>query len=114
MKILMICNNRDVSETIKEFLEVCGHKCEIATDRKSAVLLLFLNKFDVVIADLPLSDFDYSDLLVSLRCGSTTKVKVFIVAETDFSTNTTNILREVGITGVLKKPLSVKILEQML
>jgi DNA-binding response OmpR family regulator len=114
MKILMICNNRDVAETIKEFFDVCGHKCEVATDRKSAVLLLFLNKFDVVIADLPLPGFDYSDLLISLKCNTAAKVKVFIVAETDFSTNATNILREIGITGVLKKPISVKILERML
>jgi len=114
MKILMICNNRDVAETIKEFFDVCGHKCEVAADRKSAVLLLFLNKFDIVIADLPLPDFDYSDLLISLKRNGTTNAKVFIVAETDLSTSTTNILREVGITGVLKKPLSVRLLERML
>lgn len=114
MKILVLEQDESLSETYREFFEECGHKCQTACDRKSAILHLRSQKYDTLLADLPIPDFDFGDLLDTLHDNLLNKqIRIFVVRPFEFSVNTYNILKQIGITGFFTKSLSKSLLNQI-
>lgn len=114
MNILVMEQDECLSETYREFFEECGHKCQIACDRKSAILHLRSQKYDTLLADLPIPDFDFGDLLETLHDNPLNKkIRVFVVRPFEFSVSTYNVLKQIGIAGFFTKSLSKSILDQI-
>jgi DNA-binding response OmpR family regulator len=81
MKILVVENDKQLADTFKEFFEFYGHHCEIATNRNAAIMLLSAKKFNTIVADLPLSDFDCRSFVFNILANyPDKKVKVFVIS----------------------------------
>ena len=114
MRILVLEHDKALAQTYKEFFEACNHTCSLASDRRSAFLLLSTQRFDTLLADLPMGGFDYGDLLNLIQnYKGSEKIRVFVVRPTEFSTDTYAILKQIGIAGFFTKSITVDLLQKI-
>jgi DNA-binding response OmpR family regulator len=108
MKILVIENDRHLIEIFREFFDLCGHECEIAINRETAILLLFSSEPDIIIADLPLPDFDCHRFVSNLKDNNIDKSKVIVMSDNDLSISDRRALNKFGIAPISKIELPLK------
>jgi DNA-binding response OmpR family regulator len=112
MKILVIETDKCLIETIKEFFDLCGHECEIATNRETAFLLLFSFEPDIIIADLPLPDLDCHRFVSNLVDNHIDKSRVIVMSNNGLSANDKKALSEFGVAPIFKSELSLESFER--
>lgn len=108
MKILVIENDRYLIEIFREFFDLCGHECEVATDMETAILLLFSSEPDIIITDLPLPDFDCHRFIANLADNHIDKSKVIVMSDNDLSIGDRMALNRFGIMPISKIELPLK------
>jgi DNA-binding response OmpR family regulator len=112
MEILVIEDDQSLAETYRELFDICGHKYVIATNKDTAVLLLLSFKFDIIIADLPLPDFDCRRFVSSLADNHNNVSKIIVTANKGMRENDRKILYEVGIVPIFKSELPFELFEK--
>ncbi len=108
MKILVIENDRYLIEIFREFFDLCGHECEVATNRETAILLLFSSEPDIIIADLPLPGFDCHRFVSNLADNHIDKSRVIVMSDNDLSIGDRVALNRFGIVPISKIELPLK------
>ena len=67
MKILLVEDNPDLSETVTNYLRQEGYICEAAADYKTADEKIFVYDYDIVVLDITLPDGSGLELLKRLK-----------------------------------------------
>ncbi len=112
MKILVIENDKGLIDTYREFFDLCGHEYEIAANKEAATLLFLSFKCDIIIADLPLPDFDCRRFVLNLADSRIDKNRVIVMSNKGFNENDRRILNEIGIVPIFKSELPLKLFEK--
>ena len=63
----MVEDHPAMARAVKEYLEACGYKVDVAFDLKSALKFASSHRFDVLVSDLHLPDGTGWDLIRRLR-----------------------------------------------
>jgi len=77
MKILLVEDNLDLNNTIREVLELNGYVVDSVFDGKEALNFIENSSYDVIILDLMLPDIDGLEILKTIRSKGIVYYKTF-------------------------------------
>ena len=106
MKILLLEDDYNLADSLKEILELEGYEVDIVSTAKEAYEKTFNTKYDLYIFDINLPDENGINVLKSLRDSTDNTPAIFITALTDL--NTMAKAFNVGIEDYIKKPFEVE------
>jgi DNA-binding NtrC family response regulator len=110
--ILIVDDNVDLAENIREILEDEGIVCELADNGDAAIAMLRKGRYDLVLTDLRMEGTDGIGVLREVtKCYPATPVIIMTAYARD---QTVEEAREQGAMDVLPKPLDVGYLVSMI
>ena len=104
--VLLIEDNRAISETVGEFLERRGYSVDYAADGVSGLRLATSNSYDVIVLDLMLPGMDGLDVCRRLRQEAKKSTPVLMLTARDTLEDKVTGL-DAGADDYLVKPFSV-------
>jgi len=101
-RILLLEDDYELGETLKELLESHNYEVDLVENGDSAVDASYDNSYDLYIFDINVPDINGLDLLKSLRDADDKTPAIFISALVDLNSITKGF--EVGADDYIKKP----------
>ena len=108
--VLLVEDNRGISETVGEFLERRGYSVDYAADGVTGLHLAISNSYDVIVLDLMLPGMDGLDVCRKLRQEAKKSTPVLMLTARDTLEDKVTGL-DAGADDYLVKPFQVKELE---
>ena len=108
--ILLVEDNRGISEMVGEFLERRGYGLDYATDGVTGLHLAVSNSYDVIILDLMLPGMDGLELCRKLRADAKKSTPVLMLTARDTLDDKLTGL-DAGADDYLVKPFEIRELE---
>ncbi len=102
MKVLLLEDDKVLSQTLYEILIQHGFKVTTVDNGEEAMNMTFSNNYDIYLFDINLPDINGIDLLKSLKEADDQTPAIFISANQDIETITKGF--EVGAEDYIKKP----------
>lgn len=102
LRFLIVDDDQDIRETLKEHLELYGAICEEAEDGLIGFDKIKKNKYDFVISDIRMPNASGIDLLNMIRDYEGNAPKVIMMSA--FSDLTMEGAKELGALGLYLKP----------
>jgi two-component system CheB/CheR fusion protein len=113
-RILVIEDNVDAADSLKEALELSGHQVQVAYNGPDGITKARQFRPDVVLSDVGLPGMDGYQVARAFRADATLKT-TFLVAITGYaSPEDTQRATEAGFQRHLAKPLSLQALQDLL
>jgi two-component system CheB/CheR fusion protein len=113
-RILLVDDNRDVRDSLKQLLELEGHSVSIAGDGRGALEIAAKEAPEIVVLDIGLPDMDGYELARRLRRLDATS-KALLIAATGFGRQEDRARsEEAGIDHHLVKPLDLNALAEII
>lgn len=107
MKILIVDDNNDITSLLSNFLRLQKFECVSTNNGHNAVSLIRQNKFDLVILDLAMPEFDGFEVIKSLEDhGLMNRQRVIVLTASTISNDQSDQLLGKNIT-VLRKPVQL-------
>jgi DNA-binding response OmpR family regulator len=109
VKLLVIDDNKEITDLFKEYLSAKGHDCIIANDGRSGLEVVNKNKLDAVILDIAMPDFTGYDVVNELeKTGKIKEHNVIVLTASDIvNENDIARLKKQGVKTFLKKPVKL-------
>lgn len=109
-KILIIDDNKDITEMLSRYLQVKGVDCVTANDGRNGMMLIKEEKFDTVFLDLTMPNFGGLDVIAALEKDNVLKDQRIIIFTASSLSNgrLDNLLEKAGVEGCLRKPVELK------
>lgn len=115
MKILIIDDNRKITEMFESYFKLKGHDVTVSNDGRNGLSLIESCHFDVVVLDIAMPDFSGFDVVNALqKDGKIDDEKIIILTASPLSTSESDMLIEKGVHSILKKPVNMQVLLQTL
>jgi len=111
MKILLIDDNKRITDMLSSYLTLKCHECIVANDGKNGLALLEREVFDVTILDIAMPEFCGFDVLKQLNHDE--KIidqNIIVLTAISLSDDDILLLRKYGVKQILTKPVNPKIL----
>jgi len=106
MKILLIDDNKEITEAVAFYLEGADISCTIITDgRQGLDMIKKRDDFDFILLDIAIPEFSGYDILDELREDN-------LILSRNIMIFTASVLDEkrifsYGVKGIIKKPISI-------
>lgn len=111
LKVLIIDDNKGITDMTAKLLKVSGHECLVANDGKNGLALIDQQKFDTIILDLAMPDFSGIDVIESLyKSGKIKDEKIIVLTASMIDDKTEKEILAKGVKAVLRKPIDSDIL----
>ena len=111
MKILIIDDNKDITEMLSKFFTTNGHECMLSNDGRNGLTMIENQKFDVVLLDLAIPDFSGQKIIDSLhKSGKIKNQKVVLFSASSTSQKQIDDMIEKGVHSYIKKPIDPDVL----
>ncbi len=108
MKILIVDDNNDISNLFSEFFTLNDHECVTITDGAKAIEIIIQERFDRIILDLAMPGVTGYDVLQEISKRKNIEfLGIVVLTATDISKVEENELIKMGVKKVLKKPISL-------
>ena len=108
LKILVIDDNRNILDVLKQVLEIEGHECIVASSGRNGLTMMRQQKFDAVFLDLAMPEFSGMDVIDSLeKSGEIKEQKIIVLTASVISDGLEDDLVKKGARVLLRKPVSV-------
>ncbi len=108
MNILIIDDNKDITDAISLFAESIGHSCVVSNDGKEGCNMAKNENFDLILLDIAMPEFSGYDVLNTLKNDSNFDMKKIVVIT---ASNLDNLQAEkielLGISKLVRKPMSL-------
>ncbi len=115
-KILVVDDEEDIREALKDYLAELGYEVSVADNGKTAYEALLAKDYDLVLMDMFMPEMNGAEVL--LRLKEVGKIPSYVVLMTGYAgedTATIEALKQEGIIKkVLRKPFSFKDLEEIM
>jgi DNA-binding response OmpR family regulator len=107
MKVLVVDDNKDVSELLSIFLKKKGYDNVIINDPRIALGHIKEEKYDVMVLDISMPEISGIDIIQTLeKEGILKDQKIIILSAVAFTSQQVNdLLEKEGIHSCLKKPI---------
>lgn len=112
MSVLVVDDDVDICETMRDILEADGYKADFRTTGESALDLLKSTHFDVVLLDIKMPDMDGIETLREIK-QLRNDLPVIISSGLNIDEKQRTAIKE-GAFGVIQKPISFDILYESL
>ena len=109
MKVLIVDDNRDITDLLSKFLKSKGIENIVENDPYVALDLIKEEKFDIILLDMSMPEFSGIDIIDSLdREKILEEQKIIIFSAVSFtSSQVTSLLKRKGVHDCLRKPLQL-------
>ena len=110
MKILIVDDNKDITEMLSKYLDVKGFDCVTTNDGLNGLNLIKKEKFHTVFLDMSMPDFGGEDIIDALEKENLLKGQRIIVFTASSITNEQiqELIAKDGIESCLRKPVPAK------
>ncbi len=114
MKILIIDDNKDITDTISLFAETQGHSCSVSNDGKTGCDIAKKENFDLVLLDIAMPGFSGYDVLNTLKNDNNFDMKkIVVITASNLDGSSVEKIELSGIFKLVKKPISLDSLKNI-
>jgi len=111
LNILIVDDNQQITKMLTMFLELKNHKCTVANEGKRGLELIQENKYDVILLDLAMPEFDGYAIIKSLESKDMLKNnKIIVFTASTISKEELDKLVNRGVTSYILKPIDIDLL----
>ena len=111
MKILIIDDNKDITEMLSKFFITSGHECQLSNNGRNGLTMIENQKFDVVLLDLAIPDFSGKKIIDSLhKSGKIKNQKIVLFTASPTLQKEIDDMIEKGAHSQIKKPIDPDVL----
>lgn len=115
MKILMIDDCKTLTKLMYDFLTMKGYDCVVTNDGHNGLSLIERQKFDAVLLDLEMPEFDGEQIINSLyKKKLIPEQKIIMFTASNVNDDFIEEQKRKGVFACLKKPAEPDLLEQTL
>ena len=115
MRVLIIDDNRNITDMLSKYLNLKGVDAVVANDGKKGLELLENEKFDATLLDIAMPEFSGYDVIDTLeKKGRLKDNRIIILTATSITDEQISDLTKRGVHTVLKKPITLSHLLQIL
>ena len=107
MKVLVIDDNKEITEVLKVYCESRGIQCTTINDGKKGLETILEEKFDLILLDLAMPEFSGIDVVASLRTGGVLSTKNVVIFTATSEPKIIEEMKNSGVKEILKKPISI-------
>ena len=100
-KILVVDDENDIAELIKDILEDEGYKVDIRNDGNGALEAVKENAYDLILLDIMMPDLSGTEVCASIRSITSVPI-IFVTAKTQLTSKLVGF--EVGADDYITKP----------
>lgn len=109
MKVLIIDNNRNITNLISDFLTAKGIENIVTNNPKDGLECIKNEKYDAVLLDILMPEFNGVDIIEALEREKILKdQRIFIFSAISTSYSIKRLIKKEGIKGCLIKPMPLK------
>ena len=106
MKILLIDDNKDITEMFSKYLKLNDHECHTSNDGRNGLNMIENQKYDVVLLDLAMPNFSGIDVIHALtEKNKIRNQKIIIFTASSKPNNDLDELIQMGVHSCLTKPM---------
>lgn len=105
MNVLIIEDEKDLAEELKEFLTQQGFQCDVVYKGNDATEKIFVNEYDFILLDLGLPDYEGLELLKEAKTGNEDASVIIITARGEVDDKVKGL--DMGADDYLAKPFSL-------
>ena len=115
MRVLIVDDNQNITETLSFFFESNNIEPRIINNSRNAVAEIKKEQYDLIILDLAMPGVSGFDIINHLKSeGLLQSQNVVILTAVPLSeAETSSLLSQEGISLVMKKPLSIEEMEEI-
>jgi len=108
LNVLIIDDNEQITKMVSSFLDMSNHECTIVNDGKDGLELIKTNKYDSIVLDLAMPEFDGYEILDTLKNEDPSQIsKIIILTASSISLETVKKFKELGVSSCLQKPVDI-------
>jgi len=108
LNVLIIDDNDQITKMISSFLDLSNHDCTIVNDGKDGLELIKTKKYDSIVLDLAMPEFDGYEILDTLKNEDPSQIsKIIILTASSVSLETVKKFKELGVSSCLQKPVDI-------
>ena len=106
MKILLIDDNKDITEMFSKYLKLNDHECHTSNDGRNGLNMIENQKYDAVLLDLAMPNFSGVDVIHALvEKNKIRNQKIIIFTASSKPNNDLDELIQMGVHSCLTKPM---------
>ena len=111
LNILIIDDNEQITKMLTTFLELKNHNCTVTNEGKHGLTLIQEEKFDVVLLDLAMPEFDGYAVINALESKDMLKnSKIIVFTASTISQKELDKLVSRGVNSYILKPIDIDLL----
>ena len=115
MKLLIIDDNTEITDMLKQFLEMADFDVTVTNNGKDGLGLIQSNDFDRVLLDIAMPEFSGLDVLENLKIHNFEYFhKIFILTASSLEKQNLDKIKLYGINSVIEKPVKMAELVEIL
>ncbi len=115
LNVLIIDDNKGITDMIHKLLTVSGHECTVSNDGKNGLVLIDQQNFDTIILDLAMPEFTGLDVIDSLyKSGKIKDKKIIVLTASMVDDEKEKEILSKGVKAVLRKPIDADVLLSIL
>ena len=108
LNVLIIDDNEQITKMISSFLDLSNHDCTIVNDGKDGLELIKTKKYDSIVLDLAMPEFDGYEILDTLKTEDSSQIsKIIILTASSIPLETVKKFKELGVSSCLQKPVDI-------
>lgn len=106
-KILVVDDNRDITELVETILDAEGYSCTTANNGQKCLALLKDSKYDLILLDIAMPEITGLDIIDRLKSDGTFKQhKVVLFTASSVTDSDIKELTKTGALECMRKPFS--------
>ena len=114
MNILIIDDNRDITDAISLFAETQGYSCHVCNDGKEGLDTAKKENFDLILLDIAMPDFSGYDVLNALKNDDNFDMKkIVVITASNLDSSAVTKIESFGIFKLVRKPISLDSLQDI-
>jgi len=106
LKVLIVDDNKDITDLISKYLNLNNHECHVANDGRNGLNLIESQNHDVVLLDVSMPEFSGIDVVNTIAKKDKSSLrKIILFTASSVTRNEIDKLLELGVYSCLKKPM---------
>lgn len=108
MKLLIIDDNTEITDMLKQFLEISDFEVVVVNNGKEGLELIQKDNFDRIVLDLAMPGFSGHDVIENLKIQNFTDFhKIIVLSASTMEQDVLDSFSSCGIKTILEKPVKM-------